>query len=267
MSAPHAYAIDRLPEVGPGAICMGVFDGVHGGHLSLIAATVHAARERGASSVALVFDPHPDEVVHPGTVVPRLSPLADNLRRLRLAGIDHAVPVRFDAGLRSLTAEGFLDVLAPSIRLKALVMTPEAAFGRNRAGTPDAMGSYGRAVGFDVILADQVTDELGPISSARIRAALAAGELAAATSMLGHPPYLEAALADPTEGGVQLGFAYAPALPAPGRYRAVLHDPGDSRASPREAILEVGADSVARLAGLVGALPHEPTAIDVWPAP
>lgn len=267
MSAPRAYAIDQLPEVGPGAICMGVFDGVHRGHRSLIAATVHAARERGASSVALVFDPHPDEVVRPGTVVPRLSPLADNLRRLRLAGIDHAVPVQFDAALRALTAEEFLGVLAPSIKVKALVMTPEAAFGRNRAGTPDAMRSYGRAVGFDVILADQVMDELGPISSARIRAALASGELAAATLMLGHPPYLEAALADPAGGDPQLGFAYAPALPAPGRYRAVMHDPGDSQALPREAILEIGPHGRARLAGLVGALSEDPTAIDVWPTP
>src|SRR5207245_391963 len=100
--------IDELPEIGEAAICMGVFDGVHRGHLALVAATVIAAREQGRRAVALVFDPHPDEVVRPGTRVPRLAPLHENLRRLVDAGIDAPVALRFDDALRALTAEQFL---------------------------------------------------------------------------------------------------------------------------------------------------------------
>ena len=88
MSEPRITAIDGLPAIGPAAICMGVFDGVHRGHVALARTTSRAARERKAAAVALVFEPHPDEVVRPGTVVPRLAPVAGNLRRLRAAGID-----------------------------------------------------------------------------------------------------------------------------------------------------------------------------------
>ena len=94
MSGLRAMAIHELPEVGEAAVCMGVFDGVHRGHLALVEATVQAARQRGLKAVALVFDPHPDEVVRPGTLVARLAPLHENMRRLTEASIDVAVPLR-----------------------------------------------------------------------------------------------------------------------------------------------------------------------------
>ena len=71
MTDSHATTLDRLPEIGDVALCMGVFDGVHRGHLVLVQATARVARERRLRAVALVFDPHPDEVVRPGSVVPR----------------------------------------------------------------------------------------------------------------------------------------------------------------------------------------------------
>ena len=76
--------------IGPAALCMGVFDGVHRGHQALVAATRRAADERGASAVALLFDPPPVEVIRPGHRVPRLAPVRENLRRLREAGADVA---------------------------------------------------------------------------------------------------------------------------------------------------------------------------------
>src|SRR6266550_7290379 len=108
MKELRARSVDDLAEVGEAAVCMGVFDGVHLGHLALIAATVQAARQRGLQAVALVFDPHPDEVIRPGTQVARLAPLRENLRRLTEAGIDVPLPLRFDDDLRALTAGEFL---------------------------------------------------------------------------------------------------------------------------------------------------------------
>ncbi|HLY35170.1 MAG TPA: hypothetical protein VKU35_00490 [Candidatus Limnocylindria bacterium] len=241
MNGIGAFPIDRLPKVGAAAVSMGVFDGVHRGHLALARATAAAAAEHGVASVALVFDPHPDEVVSPGTIVPRLAPMIDNLRRLELAGIDRALPVRFDAELRALTAEEFLAALAPSIELRALVMTPQSAFGRNRGGTPDAMRARGRAIGFDVVPVQPLVDEHGPISSARVRAALAAGEIDTATTLLGHPPTLVVQVT--AERGGWLRFAYSPALPPPGRYRATMGD-----VAP-ETVLEVGPAGEVRLEG------------------
>jgi FAD synthase len=217
----RARAIDDLPPVGEAAVCMGAFDGVHRGHVKLVETTRAAAHALGVASVALVFDPHPDEVIRPGLVVPRLAPLAVNLHGLRDAGIDWAVAVRFDAALRALEPEAFIAAMQPSIVLRALVMTPESAFGRGRAGTPDAMRAHGRVTGFELVLAEQELDGGAPVSSARVRAALAAGDVAEATRLLGHLPYLAGRLA-PEGAYTELQPQYAAALPGPGRYAAEL---------------------------------------------
>jgi FAD synthase len=217
----RARAIDDLPEVGMAAVCMGAFDGVHRGHVRLVETTRAAAHALGVASVAMVFDPHPDEVIRPGLVVPRLAPLEVNLRWLGEAGIDHPLAVRFDPALRALEPEAFLGAMAPSITLRALVMTPESAFGRARAGTPDAMRAHGRVAGFELVLAEQEVDGGAPVSSARVRAALAGGDVAEATRLLGHLPYLGGRLAgDGTRA--ELRLRYAAALPGPGRYLADL---------------------------------------------
>jgi len=219
MIDPRATAIHELPDIGEAAICMGVFDGVHRGHLALVGATVSAARERGVRAVALVFDPPPDEVIRPGHRVPRLAPLHENLRRLSDAGIEAPVPLRFDDALRALTAEQFLLTLSPAIRVRALVMTPESAFGRDRGGTPEAMNAFGTSAGFELRRVERlVTPDQQPISSGRIRIALAEGAIHEAVELLGHPAYLEGTPGP--GGGGSLELAYYAALPAAGRYRA-----------------------------------------------
>jgi riboflavin kinase/FMN adenylyltransferase len=248
--APEPAPIDRLPAVGEAAVCMGVFDGVHRGHLALVGETVRAAEERGLRSVALVFEPHPDEVVRPGTVVPRLAPLAENLRRLAAAGIDAPLPVRFGAELRARTAEDFLAAMAPAVRVRALVMTPESAFGRNRAGTPETMAAHGRDAGFDLVLVQHIVEDDGaPISSGRVRDAVRAGDIDAATRLLGHPPIIEA-VTRPNENGWALSFAYPAALPSPGRYRVTTR-PASGSSLAAEAVLIVRQDDIG-LEGLEG---------------
>jgi riboflavin kinase / FMN adenylyltransferase len=242
------HAIDALPAIGPAALCMGVFDGVHRGHVALAAATAAAARARGAASVALVFEPHPDEVVRPGVVVPRLAPLAENLRRLALAGIDHPLVVRFDAALRALEPEAFLAAMAPGVTLRALVMTPESAFGRNRAGTPAAMRSLGHRSGFDLVLADDIVREGGaPISSARVRTALRGGDIRDAVRLLGHR-VCHAALGEPAAGGgLVLRFDYPAALPDSGSYPVMVRTGAAGSGVPAQ--LHVAATAPPRLTG------------------
>ncbi|HEX6475415.1 MAG TPA: riboflavin biosynthesis protein RibF, partial [Candidatus Limnocylindria bacterium] len=147
---PRAADLGSLPAIGAAALCMGVFDGVHRGHEALLGATAAAAAELGAASVALVFEPHPDEVIHPGSRVVRLAPPHVVLERIGALGIDHAVLLRFDDALRERTAEEFLAGLAPAIEVRALIMTPESAFGRERGGTVDHMQAHGREAGFEV---------------------------------------------------------------------------------------------------------------------
>jgi riboflavin kinase/FMN adenylyltransferase len=246
---PVTYRIDALPHVGPAAVCMGAFDGVHRGHVALAEITASAARARGAASVALVFEPHPDEVVRPGTVVPRLAPLGENLRRLAAAGIDRVLVVRFDATLRALEPEAFLAAMAPGVTLRALIMTPESAFGRDRAGTPEAMRTLGARAGFDLVLADDIVRDGGaPISSARVRAALRTGDVSTAIRLLGHPLHHEAAGERGTEpGSLVLRFAYPAALPGPGHYPASVRGAAGGPAARAE--LRIGEEGAPTVIG------------------
>ena len=83
-------------------------------------------------------------------------------------------PSAFDTALRELPAETFLDRLAPGIQPVAVVMTPDSAFGRDRAGTPERLAELGPEHGFEVVVIDPELDD-GPISSSRVREALGCG--------------------------------------------------------------------------------------------
>ena len=198
---------------------------MHRGHRHLLEATLAAADERGVSSAVLVFDPPPIEVLRPGVTLPRLAPLAMNLELIGAAGIDQAVPIRFDESLRSLRAAEFVAALRPAIDLRALLMTPDSAFGRNRDGTPEAMQALGVERGFDVIRVGPLQADGAPISSTRIRAALRDGDLPAVAMLLGRAPAIRGTVVTGDRRGRDLGFPtanlafdYRPALPPLGIY-------------------------------------------------
>ena len=224
LAEARALSLSELPYVGPAALCMGVFDGVHRGHEALLAATRRAAEAAGASSVALVFDPHPDEIIRPGTRLARLAPPAVVLRRILELGVTFALPIRFDDQLRQLAAEDFLAALTPAIALRALVMTPDSAFGRGRGGTLERLRELGAQSGFEVSVVAPVLDDGSPISSSRLRKAVAAGDVHT-VRRLGHPAYLEGVVVEGDHRGRELGyptanlaFDYLPVLPPLGIY-------------------------------------------------
>ena len=215
-----------VPDIGPAVVTLGVFDGVHRGHRHLIDATVRAARDRDASAVPIVFDPHPDEVIRPGTRVARLLPPKVTLERLADAGADHVVVVRFDEELRALLPEAFLAALAPGIELRGVAMTPDAAFGHRRAGTLERVAGIGADAGFDAIRVEPLLVDGQPVSSSRIRRVLAEGDVGEATELLGSAPLLRGTVVEGDHRGRELGFPtanlafdYTPALPALGIYR------------------------------------------------
>jgi riboflavin kinase/FMN adenylyltransferase len=239
--------LDELPRIGPAAITLGVFDGVHRGHHAVVAATVSAARERQATAVALIFEPNPIEVLRPGTVVRRLAPPERTPDLLRAAGIDRALTLRFDDGLRSLEPEEFLDGLAPAVDVRAIVMTPDSAFGRARAGTLERMRQVGAERDFAALAVAPLLDDGAPISSSRIRTALAETDLATATRLLGRPPFVVGTVVHGDRRGHELGFPtanlafdYAPALPALGIYRGLASVPERDVGPRHPALVSIG---------------------------
>ena len=241
------YALRDLPTVGSAALTLGVFDGVHRGHAALLRATVRAAAERGVASAALIFEPHPDEVLRPGTVVPRLTPLATVIDRVRSdCGVAWPLPVRFDDELRQRSAEEFIAALAPAVELRALVMTPDAAFGRGRGGTVARMRELGTERGFEVVTVEPVLEAGEVVSSTRIRLAIAAGEVGLART-LGYPPRLEGTVVVGDLRGRSLGFPtanlafdYAPAMPALGIYVGQVAVPERGVGPGHPALVSVG---------------------------
>jgi riboflavin kinase/FMN adenylyltransferase len=236
-----------IPPIGPAVVTLGVFDGVHLGHRHLMDATARAARDRGASAVAIVFDPHPEEVIRPGTTVRRLLPPDVTLARLVEAGADHAVPVRFDDGIRALTPEAFLDALGPGIVLRGITMTPGSAFGHGRAGTLERVGQIGAERGFDAIPVEPLEMGGAAVSSSRIRAVLGAGEVGEATRLLGGPPLLRGTVVHGDRRGRELGFPtanlafdYVPALPALGIYLGRVSVPDRGVGPGHPALVSVG---------------------------
>lgn len=244
MSArPH----DALPSIGPAVVTLGVFDGVHVGHRHLAAATMRAAGERGCASVAIVFSPHPDEVIRPGSVVPRLLPPPLTLERLRAIGIDHALEVRFDDRVRGLAPETFLSELGPDLELRAVVMSRDSAFGKGRSGTLERVEEIGRQRGFAAIGVETLLVDGTPMSSSRVREALRAGRVEAATRFLGAPATLRGTVVHGDRRGRELGFPtanlafdYAPALPALGIYLGRVGVPERGVGPGHPALVSVG---------------------------
>ena len=236
-----------IPAIGPAVVTLGVFDGVHLGHRHLLDATISAARARDAAAVALVFSPHPDEVIRPGTRVPRILPPAVTLERLEQAGIDRAVVIGFNDSVRSLAPAEFLEALGPGIELRGITMTPNSAFGRGRAGTPEHVAELGAARGFGVVRADPLLIAGEEVSSSRIRGLLSDGDVPGATELLGSRPLLRGTVVHGDRRGRELGFPtanlafdYTPALPALGIYLGRVSVPECGVGPGHPALVSIG---------------------------
>ncbi len=241
-----AVAPSQLPSIGTAVVTLGVFDGVHLGHRHVLEATAMAARERGSSSVALVFSPHPDEVIRPGTSVERLLPPEVTLQRLA-SHVDHVVELTFDEALRALEPDAFLAALAPAIELRGITMTPDSAFGRARAGTLERVSEIGAVNGWECIAVEPLLVDGAPVSSTRIRAAVNSGAVEEASVLLGSPPLLRGTVVHGDERGRELGFptanlafAYRPVLPALGIYLGRVHVPERAVGPSHPALVSVG---------------------------
>jgi riboflavin kinase / FMN adenylyltransferase len=208
---------------GPIFAVIGVFDGLHRGHRYLLRHLVLEADRRHAKATVITFDAHPDEVIH-GAAPPLLLDPTDRLRLLGEAGVDVVVVQHFDAALRATEYDAFLARMTMRTRLAGLLMTPDAAFGHDRRGTPETVGSLADQQGFDLVVVPPFEIDRRSVRSSDIRAAIAAGDLGEAAGLLGRPYSVvgTAAAAADEPGTSVVTFAPPRALPPEGSWPVVL---------------------------------------------
>ena len=204
------------PEHGPIFAVVGVFDGLHRGHAYLLEHLVREAHARSAHPAVITFDARPDEVLT-GSAPPLLIHPDERLERLAAAGVEVTVVQHFDDAVRHTPYDAFVTTIQAGCMLAGLLMTPDAAFGFERRGTPDTLAELGRQRGFDLVVVPPFTLDGRAVRSSDIRAAIAAGELAAAAELLGRPVTLRGDLRDGA-----LSFDWPLALPPDGDYATVV---------------------------------------------
>ncbi len=211
---------------GPLLVAVGVFDGLHRGHTYLLDHLVREARAREARPAVITFDAHPDAVLL-GHAPPLLMDAAERLERLAAAGVQLVVVEHFDEALRQTTYDDFVHGITSRCDMAGLVMTPDAAFGHDRAGTPATVGALGALDGFELIVVPPFEVDGREVRSSDIRAAIAAGDLAAARRLLGRPY----AVVGEVDRAGRMTFPMPVALPPAGRYRVMAGLPGGGEES------------------------------------
>jgi riboflavin kinase/FMN adenylyltransferase len=216
-----ARGLERLERTDrPVFVVVGVFDGLHLGHAYLLEHLVREATARRARPMVITFDHHPDEVIT-GTAPPLLCDPAERLALLEAAGVEVTVVVHFDQRLRETPYDAFVAQVQARAPIAGFLMTPDAAFGYQRAGTPDALAALGREHGFEVVVVPPFELDGHPVRSSEVRAALAAGDLSIATRLLGRPHVVAGVTEAAGEGSV-VAFELPVALPPDGVYDVEL---------------------------------------------
>ncbi|TBW32880.1 bifunctional riboflavin kinase/FAD synthetase [Siculibacillus lacustris] len=209
---------DVLPATLAGAhVAIGNFDGMHRGHQAVVEATLDRARAHGRPALAFTFEPHPRSHFAPEHPVFRLSPPDVKARLMAALGLDGLVVARFDAAFAGLSAQAFVeDVLLGKLQVGGVTVGWDFHFGRGRVGDPAFLDAAGRRHGFSVDVVEPFVCEDGDnVSSSRVRAALAAGDLAEAAGLLGYRWFVRGPVVGGDRRGRDLGFSTANMTLAP----------------------------------------------------
>jgi riboflavin kinase/FMN adenylyltransferase len=190
-----------------GVVTVGNFDGVHRGHQAMLGAVAARARELGAPSVVVSFDPHPLKVLHPERAPKMIQTLRQREEAIESCGIDALVLVPFTRDFSLTPAEAFVkDLLVKRLAAKEVHVGARFIFGRDRLGTLEMLREAGDSAGFRVTGLADVSDAGGAVSSTRIRNALVTGDAGTARELLGRPYEMDGIIARGDRMGRKIGF-------------------------------------------------------------
>jgi riboflavin kinase / FMN adenylyltransferase len=170
---------------------------VHLGHVDVIRRVVSAAAADGAHPALMTFEPHPRCVLDPANCPQSVTTLQEKLALVESLGIEHAIVMRFDRALASLSPPEFIDLLAPAMEVRRWVVGFDFAFGRERRGSADWLRTHAHAV--DVV--PPFTLHGKELHSSDVRRLVTLGEMEEATRLLGR----EYSMAGPVEAGDKVG--------------------------------------------------------------
>lgn len=220
---------------------IGVFDGVHLGHQSILAA-LRSRAEDGIVGV-ITFREHPAHELYPGAAPPMLASLEQRLELFATTGVDIVAVLDF-AEVRHLDPEHFVtEIIVGAMNATHVSVGVGFRFGYQMAGDEAALRRLGDEHGFDVEMLEIVGDPR-PIRSTTIREALGEGKVADAAEMLGRPFQLRGGVVQGDQRGRQLGFPTANleiestrAIPGRGVYAAVTTT---SNGTVHDSVVNVG---------------------------
>ncbi len=243
----HGLA-DVPNDWGRSVVTIGVFDGVHLGHQRIIARAAGLAADLGLPTVVITFDPHPDEVVRPGSHPPLLCSPKRRAELLAAQGADAVMVLPFTLELSRMGPDEFVQsVLVDRLHAARVVVGEDFRFGHKAKGNVPLLRELGEKYDFAAEGVPLVANG-EPISSTSIRECLGEGDVSAAAQLLGRPHRVEGVVVRGARRGRELGFPTAnletlpyTAIPADGVYAGhLLCDSGDYPGARWPAAISIG---------------------------
>ncbi len=224
---------DRLPS-GSTVATIGMFDGVHRGHATLVNFLNRQAAELGKQSLVITFLHHPRQVLHHDATFRLIMPAEERLKQIEALGPDLVLPLDFTTELSKLDSAQFIKMLRDRYGMEVLVTGYNHRFGHNKGETFEDYCRHGHQLGVQVIKAPEYLGRYAPVSSTIVRGLIAAGRVVDAMHCMGRPFALRGKVVHGFHNGRGLGFPTAnvgevdPALILPhnGAYAVLVHVAG-----------------------------------------
>jgi riboflavin kinase/FMN adenylyltransferase len=221
------HGLESIPAGwGHCVVTIGVFDGIHRGHQSIIAEAVQMGAERGVPSVLITFVPHPSEVVRPGSHPPVLTSIVRRAELVEQLGVDVFCALPFTLEFSKMAPDEFIhEALVDRLHASAVVVGENFRFGHKAAGDGTLLERLGRRFGFTAHGIPLLTDGDTVLSATYVRSCVTAGDMTTAAHVLGRPHRIDGVVERGDQRGRALGFPTAnlrtdewTAVPADGVY-------------------------------------------------
>lgn len=221
------HQLNQIPKaIGPTAVAIGNFDGIHLGHRTVLSHVVEKARARGLTPTVLTFYPHPLHVLKPDIKLECLSTAKEKLELLEAAGVELVLMAPFDKTLATQSPQSFFDdFLKNGLKASSIHVGSDFCFGNNRSGNVETLKGFAKLAQIEVQIEEPFLLENKRVSSSLVRQSLQRGEAELATQFLGRPYTVSGPVVHGDGRGKTIGvptanilFPYEKVLPKSGVY-------------------------------------------------